>query len=159
AAAQHVAKPGELRILVIGIADDVEGSLRDAAHGVDIAQRVGRSDLAVKIGVVDHGRKKIDRLHERNVIAEPVDAGVIVSFGADEHVRVGERSEIAQNLRDALGRQLPRSAGARSVIDQALFAAKEQHGVRRQNTTTDYTDDTDENSTVFLIRVISVIRG
>jgi hypothetical protein len=48
-------------------------------------------------------------------------------FGADKQVRIVQLGKMAQDLRDALGGQLPRSAGARGVIDQALLLAEEQH--------------------------------
>jgi len=46
---------------------------------------------------------------------------------ADEQVGVVYFWKVAQNLRDALRRQLARSARARSVVNQAFFSAKEQH--------------------------------
>jgi hypothetical protein len=47
--------------------------------------------------------------------------------GADEEIGIVAGREVAQNLRDALGGQLPRSATARSKIHQAFFFARKQH--------------------------------
>src|SRR5580658_2851367 len=35
-----------------------------SAHGINVAERVGRGDLAEDVGIVYDGRKKIHRLHE-----------------------------------------------------------------------------------------------
>ena len=81
--------PSDLEIeLVVGEAGQVERGDRHAAHGVDVAERVGRRDLAVDEGVVHDRREKVDRLHDGEVRRQPVNARVIVRLGADEQVRV-----------------------------------------------------------------------
>jgi hypothetical protein len=50
-----------------------------------------------------------------------------VRLGADQEVGVVRSSDVTQNLRNCLRRQLARSAGAGGVIDQAFFSTKEQH--------------------------------
>jgi hypothetical protein len=60
-----------------------------------------------------------------------------VGVGADEEIRIVAGGKVAQDLRDALGGQLPCSAGARSEIDQTFLSAKKQHaafslGLNRQ---------------------------
>ena len=59
-----------------------------AAHGVDIAQRVGGRNLAEDVGVVDDGRKEIDRLDERQLGRELIHAGVVGCIEADQHVGI-----------------------------------------------------------------------
>jgi hypothetical protein len=54
--------------------------------------------------------------------------------GADEEMGIVAGREVAQNLRDALGGQLTRSAAARGVIDQAFFLAKKQHACSTKST-------------------------
>jgi len=89
AALEDLAQPGQLRVLVVGVADQVEGRARLAVHGVDVAQGVGGGDLAVGVRVVDDGREEVERLDERNLIGQAVDACVVVGLGADQQVRVG----------------------------------------------------------------------
>jgi hypothetical protein len=137
AALKNLFEPCQARVFVVGIADEVESGERLASHGVDVAEGIGGGDLAIDKGLVDDRRKEVDGLNERNLIGEAVDARVVVRFGADEKVRVVERRQVAQDLRDPLGGQLARSTGARSVIDQAFFLAEEKHqsqgsGVRSQ---------------------------
>ena len=63
---------------------DVQAGLRFPAHGVDVGKGVGRGHLAERIGVVDDGREEIDRLHERQLVAHFVDAGVVALIETDE---------------------------------------------------------------------------
>ena len=44
---------------------------RPPAHGVDVAQRVGRGDLAVDVGVVHDRREEVHRLHQRRAALPP----------------------------------------------------------------------------------------
>src|SRR5262249_32050465 len=101
--------------------------LRQAVHGVDVAERVGGGDLAVDVGVIDDGREEIDGLNERNVLRQLEDAGVVVRFGADKQVGITDFRQGAQNLREARGGQFPCSAGAGGVVDEALLSAEKQH--------------------------------
>jgi hypothetical protein len=50
-----------------------------------------------------------------------------VRFGAHQEIGVIDAWEVAQDLRDAFGRQLACSPRARGVIGQSLLSAKEQH--------------------------------
>ena len=71
--------------------DDVQGEQRPRAHGVDVAQRVGRGDTAPGEGVVDDGRDVVDRGHQRHVGADLIHGGVVRQRGADQGVRVEDR--------------------------------------------------------------------
>ena len=64
-------------------AEQVHRDLRHAAHGVDVAQRVRRGDLAKEVGIVHDGGEKVDRF---NVIS-------------DEEVTVFDVRQIMQNFR------------------------------------------------------------
>ena len=55
----------------------IKSSERPAAHGEDVGECVGRGDLTVSERVVDDGREKIDRLHERAVAIQPINTGVV----------------------------------------------------------------------------------
>ena len=41
-----------------------------AAHRVDVGERVGRGDAAEVVRIVDDRREEIDRLHEREIVAQ-----------------------------------------------------------------------------------------
>ena len=69
-------------------AHDVQGQLGVTAHGVDIRQRVGRSDLAKQKRVVDHRREEVDGLHEAQVIANAKDARIVGGIEPHEQVVV-----------------------------------------------------------------------
>jgi hypothetical protein len=83
--------------------------------------------LSINERVVDDRREEVDGLNERNLVGQPVDAGVVVRLGADKQVGIIELGNVAQDLSDLPGGQLARSAGARSVVDEAFLAAEEQH--------------------------------
>ena len=74
-----------------GEADDRERRQRPAAHGVDVADGVGRRDLAEQIRVVHGRREHVHRLHERQVAVEQEHARVVAGRRADQHARVVER--------------------------------------------------------------------
>ena len=59
-----------------------------AAHGVDVAQRVGGGNLSEDIGVIDDGREEVDRLHERQLGRELIHSGVVGCVEADQNVRI-----------------------------------------------------------------------
>ena len=78
----------EVEIGFIGKADEGQRGQRLSTHGVDVAERVGRSDLAEGVGIVHDGREKIHGLHERRVGREQIHAGVVGVIEADWHIRV-----------------------------------------------------------------------
>jgi hypothetical protein len=83
--------------------------------------------LAVDVGIVDDRRKEVDGLDDGQLLRQLIDPGVVVGLGADQEMRIVAARKVAQNLRDALGGQLPSSAGARSVVEQTFFPTKKQH--------------------------------
>jgi hypothetical protein len=60
-----------------GEADDIHRRKRPAAHGIDIAQRIGSGDPPKIEGIVDDGREKIEGLDQGDLIAEAVYPGII----------------------------------------------------------------------------------
>ena len=67
----------------------LSAQLRLAAHGVDVRERIGRSDLAEGVGIVRDGREEVHRLHAAR--ARPttlVDRGVVALVEADQQIRV-----------------------------------------------------------------------
>ena len=69
-------------------ADQVQADLGYSTHGVDVADGVGRGDLAVLIGIVNRRRDEIGRDHDGDLARQPVDAGVIAGLVADQQVRI-----------------------------------------------------------------------
>ncbi len=69
-------------------AERVEGL---AAHGVDVADGVGRGDGAVVARVVDDGREEVDRGDQCARLVQAHDGGVVAVLGADEQrARAGQ---------------------------------------------------------------------
>src|SRR5271166_7084917 len=57
-------------VALFGKADNRESGDGFAAHGVNVAEGIGRSDLAEREWIVDDGREKIDGLNNRKVVGE-----------------------------------------------------------------------------------------
>ena len=115
-AAQDLAQ--NVQVHALRKANEVQRRLHFAAHGVDIAQGVGSSDLPEGIGVVHHGWEKVHRLHEGQLIGDAVNGGVILAVVADQKVRIlfAARQlfeDAAQHPRAELGR----AAAARAEHD------------------------------------------
>ena len=62
---------------------------RAAAHGVDVGQRIGRGDAAELEGIVDDGHEEVGGRHDRLLVVEPVDCGVVTVLDADQQVGIG----------------------------------------------------------------------
>jgi hypothetical protein len=117
-AGENLAEPLHAEF-VIREADEVHGGDGRAAHRVDIRERIGRRDLPVNVGVIDDGGEEVQRLNQRDVWGNTVDARVVVRFGADEQVGVAGLGEEAQNLSNTARRQFPRSPRTGGEIGQS----------------------------------------
>ena len=73
----------------LGEGRDVQRDRHPAAHGEHVAARVGRGDGAEVGRVVDERREEVGRGHHREVVADPVDGGVVERRQADEERGVG----------------------------------------------------------------------
>ena len=91
-------------------AEDVHGQLWNASHGVNVADGIGGSNFAVFIRVVHDGREDIDSLHQRQIVAYAVHAGVVAGIEANQQVGIGKFGQMAQNLCQGIGAQFGRSA-------------------------------------------------
>ena len=85
-AAQNFAQ--NVQIHALRKADKVQCSFHLAAHGIDIAQGVGRCDLAEGIGVIHHRREKIHCLYQRYIIGNAVYSRIIPAVVPDQKARV-----------------------------------------------------------------------
>ncbi len=87
------------------------------AHGINVTHGICRSYRAIGIGIVNHGREKIDGKDEGLLVADPVDGGIVRR--RESHQEVGKPRFVkglaqgAQNLRQVVRRPFRRSAGSR----------------------------------------------
>ena len=73
---------------LFGKARNRERRERPPAHRIDIAQRIGRGDLAIDIRVVDDRRKEINRLHKRRATLPRVHTCIVCGPEIDQDSRV-----------------------------------------------------------------------
>ena len=76
--------------LVIRKADNVHRGRWISAHRVDVAQTVGRGNLSVQVGIIDQGRKEVERLQDQQVVAQAEDPGIARTVGTDQKIGVLE---------------------------------------------------------------------
>ena len=113
---------------VLGPGRDVESEEHLPAHRVDVRHRVGRTDRAGCIGVVDDRREEVERFDDRDVARDQVDRGVVGRVETDEQLRGSLlRAHRTQHLRQRAGAQLGPSASAGGERRQADFIAREQN--------------------------------
>lgn len=94
-----------------GKADDVEGEQGAGAFSIDVAQRVGRGDSAEVVAVVDDGSDEVDAGNEAVATGQTVGGRVLRAVSGEKDVRVGNRGQKAQNLRQVIRTYLARSPG------------------------------------------------
>ena len=105
-----------------GVADDVEGRQGPPAHGVHVAQGIGRGDLAERVGIVDHGGKKVHRLDQRDLGRQAIHPRVIRGLHADQQVGMGLDGQSLQNFLQNPGRNFGSSAGGSDLLHQGLVS-------------------------------------
>ena len=62
--------------LLVGKAHEVQRGYRPSARGIRIAQGIGGGDLSEHERIIHQRRKEVDRLHDVQVIAQPIDSRV-----------------------------------------------------------------------------------
>src|SRR5262245_5817739 len=67
----------DLPVSLLRIADDREGGQWSASHGVDIIQGVHSCNTAVDLGIICNGRKKINSLHQRDLVRKAKNTCVV----------------------------------------------------------------------------------
>ncbi len=93
--------------------DQVQRTDRRRAHRVDVRQRVGGSDPPEVEWVIDDRGEEVDRVHQREVLTQPVHAGVVRVPVADEDIRVLlAEGQPGQQRCDRGGGELAAAAGA-----------------------------------------------
>ena len=102
----------------LGETDDVHASLGLAAHGINVAQRIGCRNLAEDVRIVDDGREKIHGVDDGQVGTQTIHPGVVGGFGADQHVGMMKLGQIVQNLHEVGGAELSSSTRGLYVLRQ-----------------------------------------
>jgi len=108
---ENLPENGDVHLLD-GKGDKVHGRFWDPAHGIDIAQGVGRGDLPEPVGVIHDGREEIDCLYKSNVIGNLIHPRVVGFIQPDQHMLVRRKGQSAQGLLQVPWRQFggsPRS--------------------------------------------------
>ena len=116
AAAQDL--PQHIQVHALGEADEVEGRLHLAAHRVHIAQGVGSGNLPKGVRVLDHGWKKVHRLHKGQIVCQAVNGRIVPAVVPHKEVRVFfAPGQLFQNAAQHPGPQLGRAAAPRAKHD------------------------------------------
>ncbi len=118
------------RQLVDRHADQGQGHDRRAAHGVHVADGVGRRDAAEVVGIVDDGHEKVRRGDQRLLVVEAVHGGVVGGLDADhEFLRHRKVAHAAQDFGKQAGRHLAAAAAAMAEGSQADRSCRRIWGV------------------------------
>ena len=114
--------PQHVQIHALGEADEIQCRFDLTAHGVDIAQGIGRGNLPEGIGVIDHRREEIHRLHQSNVLGNAVDGSIVPAVVANQKVGVFfAPGQLFQNAAQYPGPQLGGASAAGAENNGALF--------------------------------------
>ena len=79
---QHIDIPA------LGETDDIHGSLYFTAHGINVAEGVGGSDLAEGIGIIHHGREEVHSLNDTDIIRHFINSCIVGTVEADQQIGV-----------------------------------------------------------------------
>ena len=83
----------DLEIEAGGEADKIHGDSRYAAHGIYIAEGVGRGYLAEGIWIIDDRRKEVDGLYHGEFVVYLINGGVVARVEPDQQIFVTEAGE------------------------------------------------------------------
>ena len=110
------------REFLIGEANEIKGRQRLAAHGVNVAERVGRGDRAKIVRPVDDGGEKIGREDQGQLVVDFVDGRIVGRGTAHQHVGIGNRGSRPSKRKQVAGGLLGGAAGPLGQLGQANFA-------------------------------------
>ena len=122
-AAFHEALEHVQRQAVEREGDDVEGHERRAAHGEDVADRIGGGDLPPHIRIVDDRRDEIEREDADALFGNLPQRRVLASLPVGEDTVVAGTGEIRQNFCQVLRTYFGGSAAAVGKLGQSLVKA------------------------------------
>ena len=122
AAAHHLAQ--DIQVRLFRKAHNVQCCFYLAAHGPHVAEGVGGCDLPEGVGVIHHGREKVQGLHHRYIVCKLIHSGVVLAVKADEQVWV--HREFRQAFQHTAQHPGPQLGGAAAALakELALF-----HGI------------------------------
>ena len=103
-----------------GEARNGERRQRTSAHRVDVAQRVGGSDLTIGVRIVDDRGKEIDRLHQRRSPLPPVHTRIVRGPEVHQDAVVDRCGDVTQHLSELACGEFARSTGAGDHLRQTL---------------------------------------
>ncbi len=107
-AAEDVAQ-NRRRELLIGEADQIQGSQGFSAHGVDVAEGIGSCNSAEIVWSIDDGGEEIGGQNQGQVVVELVDGRIVRRRAAHENFGIGNFGQHAQK-REQIARRLLRCA-------------------------------------------------
>ena len=99
-------------------AQQVQGQLRFAAHGVNVRQGVGGGNLPEKIGIVGNGGEEVHRLHQGQIFTDFVNGSVIAFVEAHQQVGVLMDFDVLQQLCQHAGTYLGTAAGTAGQLGE-----------------------------------------
>ena len=102
-------------------AQDVQRQPGLAAHGVHVADGVGRGDLPVQERIVYDRREEVGGLHQRRILVQIVDAGVVGPVIAYQQTGVAVGAEALQQVDQRTGPDFCAAAGAGCQLCQFDF--------------------------------------
>ena len=78
--------------------EQVHGQLRSASHGVDVAEGVRRCNLTEHVRIVYNRREEVDAVNQRNVIGNPIDAGIVAAVESHYYVGIFDFRQLGKNI-------------------------------------------------------------
>ena len=114
---------------VLGYAHEVQGQLGLPAHSVHVAQGVGGRDLAEEVGIVGNGREEVHRLHQGQLVADPVYRRVVTLVKSHQQVGIAVYLDAVQQLGQHPGPHLGPAAGALGQLGQLYFVFHKSSGL------------------------------
>jgi hypothetical protein len=99
--------------------NDAERSQRLAAHGIDVRQCVGGSDLSELIGIIDDRREEVDGLHKREIGGQPKNPRVIEGLATDKNSGIRFRAQRREGAGQVTRTQLGGSTSAARELGKA----------------------------------------
>jgi len=103
-------------------ADNVHRRQGFSAHGVDIAQGIGRSNLPELVRVIHYWREKIERLDNGQLVSELIDAGILGPLNARDEIRVELEGQSSQRFGEVSRTYLASSTRTVNGLGEALLS-------------------------------------
>ena len=119
-ALDDVAQHGQIHALC-GKTHEIHGGFGHPAHGIDIAEGVGRGDLAEPVRIVHYGCKKIHGLNQSQLFGDFVYAGIVRTRQPNQYVGVGGKFKSTQSPLQIPWRQFGGSTGTGDGLGQSYW--------------------------------------